>query len=52
MESQVSSHQEEEDFESKINKMIDTFTKAETKNKENSSKYLNWIKEISIPNLN
>ena len=49
MESQDSSHQEEEDFESKINKMIDTFTKAETKNKENSSKYLNWIKEISSP---
>ena len=49
MENQDSSQKEEEDFESKINKMIDTFTKAETKNKENSSKYLNWIKEISSP---
>ena len=49
MENQDSSQKEEEDFESKINKMIDTFTKAETKNKENSPKYLNWIKEISSP---
>ena len=49
MENQDSSQKEEEDFESKINKMIDTFTKAETKNKENSPKYINWIKEISSP---
>ena len=48
MESQDSS-QKEEDFESKIKKMIDTFTKAEKLGKENTQKYLKWIKEISSP---
>ena len=42
----------EEDFEVKINKIIDTFTKAEKLGKENSKKYKDWIKEISNPNFN
>jgi hypothetical protein len=41
----------EEDFEVKINKIIDTFTKAEKLGKENSKKYKDWIKEISNPNF-
>ena len=49
MENQDSSQKEEEDFELKIKKMIDTFTKAEKLGKENSKKYRDWIKEISSP---
>jgi len=41
----------EEDFEVKINKIIDTFTKAEKLGKENSKKYKDWIKEISNPDF-
>ena len=41
----------EEDFEVKINKIIDTFTKAEKLGKENSKKYKDWIKEITNPNF-
>ena len=51
MESKTASKKEEEDFEAKINKIIDTFTKAETLGKENSKKYKDWIKEISNPNF-
>ena len=49
MENQDSSKKEEEDFEMKVKKMIDTFTKAEKMGKETSKKYLTWIKEISSP---
>jgi hypothetical protein len=52
MESKTPSKKEEEDFEAKINKIIDTFTKAEKLGKENSKKYKDWIKEISNPNFN
>ena len=38
-----------DNFEEKIQKMIDTFTKAEKHNKESTKKYLSWIKEISSP---
>ena len=38
-----------DNFEEKIQKMIDTFTKAEKHNKESTKKYLGWIKEISSP---
>ena len=38
-----------DNFEEKIQKMIDTFTKAEKHNKESTKKYLDWIKEISSP---
>ena len=51
MESKTASKKEEEDFEAKINKIIDTFTKAEKLGKENSKKYKDWIKEISNPNF-
>lgn len=46
-----SSKKEELDFEAKINKIIDTFTKAEKLGKENSKKYKEWINEISNPNF-
>ena len=52
MESKTTSKKEEEDFEAKVNKIIDTFTKAEKLGKENSKKYKDWIKEISNPNFN
>jgi len=45
------SKKEEEDFEGRIKKIIDTFTKAEKLGKENSKKYKDWIKEISDPNF-
>ena len=48
MENEDSSKKEEEDFELKIKKMIDTFTKAEKMGKETSKKYSDWIKEISF----
>lgn len=51
MESKDSSKKAEEDFETKINKIIDTFAKAEKLGKENSKKYKDWIKEISNPNF-
>ena len=51
MESKDSSKKAEEDFETKIQKIIDTFTKAEKLGKENSKKYKDWIKEISNPNF-
>ena len=38
-----------DNFKEKIQKMIDTFTKAEKHNKESTKKYLDWIKEISSP---
>ena len=46
-----SSKKEELDFEAKIIKIIDTFTKAEKLGKENSKKYRDWINEISNPNF-
>ncbi len=46
-----SSKKEDEDFETKIQKIIDTFTKAEKMGKENSKKYKDWIKDISNPNF-
>ena len=49
MENQDSSEKDFEEFETKIKKMIDTFTKAEKQGKENNKKYLDWIKEISSP---
>ena len=49
MENQDSSKKDFEEFETKIKKMIDTFTKAEKQGKENGKKYLDWIKEISSP---
>ena len=49
MENQDSSEKDFEKFETKIKKMIDTFTKAEKQGKENKQKYLDWIKEISSP---
>ena len=52
MENDDSSKKEEEDFELKIKKMIDTFTKAEKMGKENTKKYSDWIKEISSPKFN
>ena len=51
MENKDSSKKAEEDFETKIQKIIDTFTKAEKLGKENSKKYKDWIKEISNPNF-
>jgi hypothetical protein len=42
----------EEDFESKVEKMIETFTTAEKKNKENTKKYKDWINQISAPEFN
>ena len=41
----------EENFDTKIQKIIDTFTKAEKLGKENSKKYKDWIKDISDPNF-
>ena len=49
MENQDSSEKDFEEFETKIKKMIDTFTKAEKQGKEHNKKYLDWIKEISSP---
>ena len=51
MATKESNSKGEEDFEVKINKIIDTFTKAEKLGKENSKKYKDWIKEISNPNF-
>jgi len=51
MSNKESNAKGEEDFEVKINKIIDTFTKAEKLGKENSKKYKDWIKEISNPNF-
>ena len=51
MENKDSSKKAEEDFETKIQKIIDTFAKAEKLGKENSKKYKDWIKEISNPNF-
>ena len=51
MESKDSSKKGEEDFETKINKIIETFSKAEKMGKENSKKYKEWIKDISNPNF-
>ena len=51
MENKSQSKKEEKDFEGKIEKIIDTFTKAEKLGKENSKKYKDWIKEISDPNF-
>jgi len=51
MATKESSSKGEEDFEVKINKIIDTFTKAEKLGKENSKKYKDWIKEISNPDF-
>ena len=41
----------EEDFKIKVHKIYDKIIKAEELDKENSKKYINWIKEISEPNL-
>ena len=49
MENKDSSEKDFEEFETKLKKMIDTFTKAEKQGKENNKKYLDWIKEISSP---
>ena len=51
MENKDSSKKGEEDFETKINKIIETFSKAEKMGKENSKKYKEWIKDISNPNF-
>ena len=51
MENQDSSEKDFSEFEEKIKKMIDTFTKAEKQNKEKTKKYLDWIKEISSPDF-
>ena len=51
MESKDSSKKAEEDFETKVHKIIDTFAKAEKLGKEKSKKYKDWIKEISNPNF-
>ena len=42
----------EDDFEVKIQKMIDTFSKAEKLGKENSKKFRDWVKEITDKNFN
>ena len=49
MENQNSSQKEFEELEGKIEKMINTFIKAEKQGKEGTKKYLDWIKEISSP---
>ena len=49
MENQNSSEKEFEELEGKIEKMINTFIKAEKQGKEGTKKYLDWIKEISSP---
>ena len=51
MENKDSSKKAEENFEIKIQKMIDTLTKPEKLGKENSKKFKDWIKEISNPNF-
>ena len=51
MTNKESTSKGEEDFEVKVNKIIETFTKAEKLGKENSKKYKDWIKEISNPNF-
>ena len=51
MESKENKKKVEDNFESKIQKIIDTFTKAEKLGKENSKKYKDWIKDISDPNF-
>ena len=51
MENKDSSKKGEEDFEIKIKKIIDTFTKAEKLGKENSKKYKDWIKDITNPDF-
>ena len=42
----------EDDFEVKIQKMIDTLSKAEKLGKENSKKFRDWVKEITDKNFN
>ena len=49
MENPNSSQKEFEELEGKIEKMINTFIKAEKQGKEGTKKYLDWIKEISSP---
>lgn len=49
MENQNSSEKEFGELEGKIEKMINTFIKAEKQGKEGTKKYLDWIKEISSP---
>ena len=49
MENPNSSQKEFEELEGKIEKMINTFIKAEKQGKEGSKKYLDWVKEISSP---
>ena len=44
MENQNSSQKEFEELEGKIEKMINTFIKAEKQGKEGTKKYLDWIK--------
>ena len=51
MESKENKKKLEDNFETKIQKIIDTFTKAEKLGKENSKKYKDWIKDISDPNF-
>lgn len=41
----------ESSFQQKVQKMIDTFTKAETLGKENTKKFQDWITDISSPNF-
>ena len=52
MENQDSTKKGEEDFEVKIQKMMDTFSKAEKLGKENSKKFKDWVKQITDPNFN
>lgn len=42
----------EDDFEVNIQKMMDTFSKAEKLGKENSKKFRDWVKEITDKNFN
>ena len=49
MENPNSSQKDFEELEGKIEKMINTFIKAEKQGKEGTKKYLDWIKEISSP---
>lgn len=46
-----SKKQTEADFEVKIQKIIDTFTKAERLGKENTKKYKDWVNDITSPNF-
>lgn len=41
----------EEGFQTKIQKIIDTFTKAEKLGKENTKKYKDWVKDITSPDF-